>query len=703
MALTLPADISNNKDKISIKPLLLIEFPDLGTPLYLGSQAYVLDHGGAGEKTYQDVLKRGNLLSLQWTIPQLLNDFNSLGRLTINVLDFVGTYRASLLGTSPDLTNETVNVYIKLDTSSDLKTDAIQIFTGIVSDYHIRRDVLTINCKSEIPILTDIPVDLLPNQTKWAKALQYGDFNWDDDPRWWGDRYHRFMPCPLVSWDDVSYVARYWIADHAMENLPASISTSYYDAYSFVLRDNHFLHVMYPAAATFTNNAAGSYVDVAHTAGMPGTGAAAYLFLPPTANGGSNAADHASNSYDGKAATYASVEPGFDPLHVAGPYGFDDLVDCELYSTPGVAAYIYFGGLDGTGTDDFYITISDGVNSVTTYFDTSYADGWHAFPFPSACNTLQEIEDYTIEIGLYTNGITMYVKNILVRARMQDVTDDDEFLYLRAKGREYSGTWNSRKTSGNLITNVADVIESLLRDEWSYGDSDIDMDSFDEVYTHLGTTVPIECAGSFLERKAGDDYLQEILNMFNLALIYTSDQKWRLVHPIAACHVFTQSGTGTPGDEDIFTDSDTLTAGEYSQHPIRLEGFELRRTNVGERYEKLLINYISTPDGDYLRSTSTGSGKTVTIDNWMLSGDTSNPGNLLGDLDDWLLTQKFIATVKTFYNALAIQQGDIINIRHTELNDDILDATVNTQKWMVGDIHISWRPNIFTISAIELK
>jgi len=102
-----------------------------------------------------------------------------------------------------------------------------------------------------------------------------------------------------------------------------------------------------------------------------------------------------------------------------------------------------------------------------------------------------------------------------------------------------------------------------------------------------------------------------------------------------------------------------------------------------------------------MADTSTGSGKEKILYNKYL-GDSTSAIALRGFIDDWLQTQKYIITLETFYNAVRNEIGDVINIQHDFLNDAMLDALTNTQKWMIIAFKINWHPAVITIKAIEL-
>ena len=66
------------------------------------------------------------------------------------------------------------------------------------------------------------------------------------------------------------------------------------------------------------------------------------------------------------------------------------------------------------------------------------------------------------------------------------------------------------------------------------------------------------------------------------------------------------------------------------------------------------------------------------------------------------LNQHWLAQFNTWYNALAHEVGDVINIRHSAINDDMLDSTESAQKWIIYKISQGWHPAWARILAMEL-
>ena len=768
--LTLSAEVTAAKDKISVSPILLIEFADLnyriaskyielqrgtgtdgvvaGTTAFSSATATFetwnykagdsinISGFGAnviasvdseneltlttpitndtgytwyGFQPWEDLILGDSKVSYDTTIPEMINSLGSIGSITLTIVDWRATLRAAIVGSSPNLTDSEVHIYVKFGSTgawlTDLLSNAVKIFSGTVSTYNIHKDKITLSLVTDLPAMPKLPQVVLAQKERIGRPIQYGDFNWAIDPRWWGTGANYYAMCRLVSWDDDTFIARYYIAGHEMNQVPAAIHSDYRNAYAFVVRDGHYLHVQAPSAATFTNGASAAYVDVAFSAGVPLSGIAAYLFLAPTALEASNTASNGGRAIDGLQTTFAYID-AVNPKLSVETFGFDQLLDCELYSTAPVSSlglHVYFGGVEAD-TDEIRVRITDGTYTADTLIETAYSDAWHLFPFPTSpptAVTLADLEGYRIEIEVLADG-NAEIYNVLVRARMQDVTQEDEYLYLRCMGREFSGTWNSRKTSGNPIFFPTDVIESLLRDEGSFADANIDMTSFDLVTTYFNSTLSVQAAGSMYDIKNASTWLEEIARIWNVCLFYNvSDNKWKIKYPRAAANVFSTSGTDTPAALDIFTDTDVITSGVYTSHPIKRGTFKTLRTDIAQ-YHEIFTMYYKLNHGGYLGEKKSGTtGREYSSEHFML-GYVTDVNTFFGNIDDWILRQKWIVTFDTFYNAVDHEIGDIINIRHNDLNNDMLESTVNEQKWMIIAVKLNWRPNTINIKAIEL-
>lgn len=693
MANSQPTEWLNNKSKIAISPLLLIKFA--GIPFYVGSKAITIS-----SLAYQDLMKKKSSMSMTEKLPEAVNSIAATSGLTLNLVDWRGTIRDIFAG--EDLLNEKGEFYLKLGSSTDL-ADALHFYSGTIADYSQKKGVLTLKMKNIIPDLKEIPSDEIKAPTtfftsanKWQSLegvtapLQYGQFCPNSDPRFFNAPTAHYAPCPLAHWGED--VAVYKIASHQMDTMPSNFSLSD-EAEAFVVRDKKYLHARFQSA-TFTNNSSGASVEVATTTKE------AYLFLPPTALEAGNNVTGAENVYDGKGTTSVTMNSTSDVIEV-GTFGFDEIRENTLHnpSSPDTEVQIRWGTI--LGVNSFRVTISDGTNSTQSLVSSVDSNKWKSYSMPVAIDNITDLENLTIKIEQLLGEVSAQVVEITTKVRVQDISADDPFIYIRCTGREFSGTWGSRKTTGALISYAPEIIESLLRDEFGYTDSDIDDASFDRVTDYMKLTGFILSSGSFFEKKPGLEIIRDLCRMFNLCLIFTKDKKWRLTMPLSSVEPFTQSGTGTPNNSDIFTDSETITSGEFDQNVIIKRSFETSRSNPRDIYPRLRIKYVRTHQG-YLRESNVGTGAEKILENGFIQ-DESSADNLKDDIKFIFSTQKNVVRFASGYNAAHLNAGDIVNIRHGDLSGAMLQTgNENTQKWAIISLNTKWRPAIVVVKAIEL-
>jgi len=764
--LTLPASITNNKDKQGIKPILLIDFTDLN--YRIASAAYSIQEGSGSDgdgtggtnefesatatfetwaampndiiniegtdniivsvdsetvctmtdstpgpgaldwiyyRVYNDQINKGSTANVQNKIPELINDISRIGQVTLRFDEWQGSLRSNLVGSSPDLTGSNVNVYLLLDNSGSVIDDAIRFFKGTIADYKINRDILTVVIKNLDPTLASVPSNLITSDNsvadRWldpliTRPIHYGDFNMDTHFNLWQDFRHAVAYAPYVG---VSTTGSdyFFVADHGVEEMSTSTDLqSLTNPHVFAWKNDLLMSV--DAGTLAVSNTSTDVTLEGQFHGRP-----LYVWLEPKDQHSTNTDNQWANAIDGDSSTTCHVTPAGATAGLR-VFNFEDEGKLgDLYSDVGQAfdVFVTFGTITDDEVGEGKIRIrkmsDESEVSAFTLTDDSHADS--TIITASTSGTLSGFDQLYVECTCTVN-FNYYVKSIMVRGTfsttVMDVKEDP--LFVRLKGMEYSGTWDARKTSGNLIENPADIMESIMRDQWSLSSDTIDIDSFDtlnSIFTSINAKM------TFYKQQSAFDLIKDFCNSFNVSLIYTiADNKWKVVFPQAAGLGFASSGTDSPAAQDIFTDTDTISSGVYSQHPIKLKSFNTKRSAVSQKYDKLKLKYDSVLDTFNL-TTSVGSGKTITIANAYIRDDASAVV-LRNLLDDWLFVQKYVVNFQTFYNAVGHEAGDVINVRHSELNDDMLDATENTQKWMITEISFKWHPAIINIKAIEL-
>lgn len=762
--ITLPSQIDDNKNNIAVKPIVIIDFIDLayhianreiwlesidssndgvtsGTTFTSASASFITSGIGVGDRifiatflTYYEIASivseteltvtssfAANSSSLLWkvdkycndkikknsnilsssSIPELMNQVGSVGNITLQLVDYRETLRSSIIGTSPDLTNSRVNIYVKLDIDGVHNFgNCIQIAKGTISAYSIESDIMRINIKGLLPGLNRVP-ELLATEESISKPIHYGNFNYGIPGHLFGNQGQHYILAPLVIWDADAGLAKYQIAGHEMADLP-DFSTDVSDINEgqttkiFCVRDKRLVHLDgNNSGNTLVNNSSEAYVllNIA-------TDVDAYLWLRFLEEGDLNDCADFAYAMDGLLSTEALIDNS-NPFLELKTTNAGELSENQLQGgSSGIFLQVKFGTI--TGTNSFRTVISDGVDTANNNISSTNSNNYVTYTVHANCNSFTEIDNWTFGIEQVTAGQICNVEQMWLIVVVQPFDSSDRYLYMSGRGRMAGSTWGGRKGAAGLVLEYApEVIESLLRHEWGFGDDDFDGDSFDEVTAFMTSTKFILTAGSIWNQQDAYSLLDEICKIHNLCLFYSlADNKWKLFYPHKDVKEFAVSGTSTPAAGDIFTDTDTISSGAFVNHPIKKGTFKLKRSSESQRYKKLIINALRNHEG-YTTQVETGSGKEIILNNWLLKGDleTTRSRNLL---DDWLLTQKYIASFTTGFSAIGHEIGDEINIRHNDLNDDMLNMTVNTQKWIIIDIGFKWKPLGIEIEAIEL-
>jgi len=707
--LTLPSALSNGKDAKDVKPVVLIDFDSL---LYVSSKSISIT-----SFSYQSLLNQGNSVSSGFKIPELINGFSSISFPSIKLTSWRATLRANLVGTTPDLTGMTVSVYEMLDAGgTQSKGDAVLIFSGKVSTWGVQGDIMTVKVKdvfnfSTIPLhtLKYYNINTLASD-RVCRPIQVGDFNWTFDPRYYSQCPNSYAIAPLDSAPDNGQWT-WFLCSHTMNAIPtaANLEDDIGNAYAFVVRDKRFVHVTFDTGAVIVSEFP-AFTRIRAT--VPNHQCSVFGEL--TAEGSTNNMGTWANAIDGNSGTTVQLTNVGDILNVTGANfaNLSENIPQNDGTPPAVELnpiiHVRYGSIVGIGAG-FPAVISWRQNSGSSWSSgvpipasDPPGNSWVTYQTDLALESWDDFAACEFKIEFVDAAHTLVtVVQMIVEMPVQDLSSGDRFLYIRCKGAEYSGTWGGRKTAGNLVDNLADVVEMILRDVemGGYSITNIDTASFDRVNAALSG---VEVCGSIYLQQEGDSALDDICHACGFSLIKSPTGRWRLVMPNPTNNIFASSGTGTPGSQDIFTDSPALSAGgDYSNHPIDKSSFELSRSSEGDVYGIVELNYRVTHQGA-VKNTSVGSSGIIkTIENPLIADDTSAAA-FLAVVDSWFQNQKMIAHFETYLNAIAHEVGDVINIRHDDLNDDILNATVNTQKFMIIQIGHQWRPNKIQITAIEL-
>ncbi len=775
----LPSSVSTEKDKIEISPVFVIDFPDIpftvstrqidwiitddidgstdGTGIFTDSDAtfqtddvrvgdilefnntrYTItavnsettlefDGSPAAEsnitytiyRSMDDLIQKDADININSSLVDTIDKYPAISSGTLILLGWRETLRDDLIGSSPDLTDQTVNIYFTLyDTGLD-GSDYLLLFSGVVADWSEKNDKMMITIKDADDTLQSYTGTALKDTYTYYEQIpddyiapkQYGDFAYNvDEGYYWAEVIGRLAICPFTGKDDINSDYRFIVADHEMHNMPTDAElyqSKDYDPFLFFI-NNHTLIAFGIESVTTTNAASGANVTFSNIYGANRAGrallAAQDEFDTSRLGDPDNQVADWADAVDGKSTTFVTVDGSDESILSVTDFRAEQKIsnislnNSDMPVQLQALLIVQLGTVSPNGTNtiklkifkkstytyllDVELTSSQSNTTVKKYIDI---------------DSSTDVDDWAVVVECNDASATCEVKNIVLMPEVNvDLTQITEF-YLRCQGREYSSTWDSRKTSGNLIENISDAIESIIRDE--IGSTNINTDTFDQVHNSLSA---VKINMSIYRRQLWYDFLKTLISKFNLSLRVNTVGKYSLLFPDADYLKFSSSGTDTPGNEDIFTDSDSLSNEYYQQHPIQKKSFEIKRTSRDNIKTKITVKYAKTGD-EYLKEYSSGSGNKELMIEQDYIGDDTSAQTLASRIRDFRSQQKSLISFITFHNAIAVEVGDVINVRHTELSNNMLfSGSKNSQKWMVLKTSVNYHPARVQITALEM-
>lgn len=723
--LTLPAAISNNKDKINLKPVFLIDIEG-DVDFYVSSKEITITGF-----SYNSLVSQNNSLSMGLRIPEDLNGFSSITFPSVKLTSWRSVLQTGLVGNSPNLSNRTVNIFFMLDAGgTQAKSDSVKIFSGYISHWTAENDLMTLYLKGDVPDLPKVPANLIKdiypaNNSGFAIPIQTGDFDWDIHPLFYAEQNH-YAFCPkaarLNEEGSGVYYNRYYIADRQMKTLPTntnlakditgSLATAGIDdAYAFVIRDSIFSPVCFYRNSGNTVNdilnivnlTSGSYIDI-----REGT-TDVRVWKPATAVGANNNVPLASNVNDGLSTTMATADSSGETVLQVEQFDFRSLVEntalLNSSNKLNIVAAMRLGTVTGSG--HYFRFGTWGGVSYQRGFDNTYSDTWLSIDVSTENNDYSDFQQLYDNASAWVSinnpgAASVQILEIAIGVRMQVFDEQTEELYLRCQGRKYEDTWGGRKTSGNLITNPIDVLESVFRHNFSIT-TDLDTASFDKASTGYGD-LGIIARGTLFEQSSGRGFLDDFCNTLNLSVVYSALGKWKIFMAPSDYNYFSVSGTSTPAAMDIFTEAPGMSLTKsYTNHPINKGSFKITTTKGEGIFENVEINY-SVWHGGYLQQYVLNAEEfsVKRINAWFVGNDSSAI-TLAYFIFAIVSKMRTVAEFETYYNGISHEVGDIANIRHGDLFDNLLDnGEVDTAKWIIIEMNHRGRPNLISIKAQEL-
>lgn len=363
---------------------------------------------------------------------------------------------------------------------------------------------------------------------------------------------------------------------------------------------------------------------------------------------------------------------------------FPDYENAGTISGVAVFAYAHFH-TDGGGVRAMTINAVDATGANNTFAAygadaATIAGATLAVPVKAEADNGVGAEQHIFEVMMVYKRITYKANN-----RLQ--------IYAGVKGREYSGTWNGRKTSGNLIETAADVIESIARDDLGLDDDSIDMDSFDAVNTELGATFVF--SGAITERENSKVILEDLARQCKSFVFWGADDKVKMDTFFAANTTIRKLGSNEIDGLPIITQSKlsdivndlTLT---YKKEPIQksliktLSRVDDRTAAAGSQTR---YNAVMTKDleADFIRD-DTAAG--LFVDHWC-KNDADSFWSVKHDVIEFSISANRGINYwdTTFKPLFLLEQLDIIELDDADFDPILL---CNGVSWDGKQFKIFW-------------
>jgi len=348
-----------------------------------------------------------------------------------------------------------------------------------------------------------------------------------------------------------------------------------------------------------------------------------------------------------------------------------------------------------------------------------------------------------------TNTDTVYIKNLgLWRGYKREIADA---YYIRCKGRPDDASGTITGSASSLIENPSHVIESIARDEMSMTDSEIDTAAFDTLATDLSGW---KYAFQLLERKGTREIIGGLAEQ-GRTKAYWDESNLLTAQAFDKNDAFPNAASATPdvpGNLDIFDEDASPTSGAFTTHPILspefsdggVEDFEMHKMGMDEVKNDFVLHYkknYATGEFEETLYITNGSGAEASVETNINASylennqDLTKTGNLkqlcadsyneIGTTNTWeydawairdeatatkllqhyverLTKNRWICRFTSGLNALAVELGDFVNVRHDRIQDIFGTPTMNVKAWEVIRVEHDLNSHNITFEVIEV-
>ncbi len=320
--------------------------------------------------------------------------------------------------------------------------------------------------------------------------------------------------------------------------------------------------------------------------------------------------------------------------------------------------------------------------------------------------------------------------------------DTPNTIFMRGQGKPDDGSGTVTGTPGELIENPSHIIESIARSEMGLATSDLNTTDFDTAATNLPRWL---LAFQWNEARRGIDRFNDIGEECKATIF--RDELNRLTAKVwLESQGFAHSGTDIPDDLDIFQESAAISGDSVTRNPILKDSFSLGQTDLRQVYNSFELHFNRNyATGGYrgVITIDNGAGVAASVETTLIDADeaslefgqtidglkglTSSSFLATKDITNQMifraehirdratavkllqhLIESFspvrnIITLSTRENAVWIEFGDRVNIRHRRVDEVFGAPTAKRKKWALYRIRHNLGTTEMTFSFIEVK
>jgi len=356
-----------------------------------------------------------------------------------------------------------------------------------------------------------------------------------------------------------------------------------------------------------------------------------------------------------------------------------------------ISAKIYIKG-NSTNHADLFLAVNN--DAISSFSEKTNTTEFHKHAYDLKKQYLNNAIILFHKVAGTAAGTASIYEVIQQITYNKNISTDNMKIYFGGRGMEY-GTWINSRTghqddgnAGSLIENAAGVVESILYD-WLAVTSNINETAFNTA--SAGDLSASKLSFSLTEITKSDDLIHGILERVKSVGMFDYDDKFKMV-VYDSTDDFTESGSGTPNDDDKFLSPPTESGNyadntrQFDEHPIIKNSFWIKKNPATQIVTNFTVDYYKTHDGNLARQltdtdTTYHAEDISKIFSHPYTKDTATAQIWLTFLKDRLNRKHWACGWDTWFNAIGKEMWDVVNVQDPVIASLLTSYT--TKKWRI--------------------